>query len=136
MKKPNPKLTKCYKVYYGLKFQIEYLPLIIVILLNIFQCGPSNYCYQKNIPSNIDFELIPIKWWIVLIIFLGEMITDILSPLFLKLLIRVKWIDKNSEAHAMTFVHLYYYETAVMFFCFGIFVWNAFLYDCTLRCEY
>ena len=137
LKKANPKLSKCYSIYYGVKFQIEYLPLIIVIILNLFSCGPSNYCYQSNIASNIDFKLIPIGWWIVLIYFFGEVIIDILSPLILKLLVdKLQWIDKNSDAHSITFVKLYYFETGVIFMCLGIFVWNAFLYDCATRCTY
>ena len=135
LKKANPPLTKCYSIYYGVKFQMEYLPLFVVILFNIWGYGPSWYCYQNILPNNINFQNSNIGWWIVVIYGLGEICTDILSELLLKLLIKIQIIDKNSNSHTITFVYLYYFETAVMYASFGIFIWNSLLYDCNIRCE-
>ena len=136
LKKPNPPLSKCYSIYYGVKFKIEYLPLFLVILYNLLQFGPSYWCYQNVIPSNIDFMEGKLGWWFVIIYLFGEIMTDLSSEGLFQILVNRRIIHRNSNAHTVRFVKTYYLETGVMYAMFSIVIWNAFLYDCSVRCVY
>ena len=136
LKKPNPPLTKCYSIYYGVKFKLQYLPGFLVALFNIWDYGPSYYCYQNVLPSNIDFKNSKLGWWLFCIYIIGEFLTDWLSETCLKQLMKFGIIEQNSQAHKIIFVHSYYLETAVIYAALSIAIWNAVLYDCEVRCNY
>ena len=136
LKKSNPALTKCYSIYYGVKFKIEYMPLVVVILLNVLGFGPSWWCYQNILPSNINFIDGKFGWWIMIIYFIGEIITDFASEGLFALLVKCNVIEKDSHSHTITFVKTYYIETAVMYAMFSMVIWSSLLYDCGIRCNY
>lgn len=127
----NPDLTRTYSIYYGAKLQIEYTPLIIVTLYNIFGYGPSSACNNLTIPLNIDVNQNDLGYWILVIIFFMELLSDIAGELVRYGLIHFKIIEKNDPRHRVIHISLTVAEIVAIAACGATWAHNAMYFDCT-----
>ena len=92
-KKKNPDRCKFDTIYYGAMWQWTYMPLQLLFLMNILEYGPSNPkedCYKDELEDLYD--LLPGYGWIMIVIFLQEVMSDIASLIIQWALRMLQWI--------------------------------------------
>ena len=129
----NPDLTRVYSVYYGAKYNIEYVPLIIVLLYNLFDYGPSNSCtILSPIPENINLSNTQdsFGYWMILIVFLMEFVGDAASQMTRNFLINWNVVGRKDPKHRIIYVTLTFEEIVVVGLCVAQWCHWAMYFDC------
>eukprot|EP01084_Bolivina_argentea_P132406 233661_1 len=100
LKKQNPDRCKFDAIYYGGRMQWEYVPIGVLLLMNLLNYGPTNPtedCYRSKLENiyNILWE----HWWVFVVIYIMEILSDILSELINWILRKLEWIpiDKKKD---------------------------------------
>ena len=94
-----------------------------VVIVNVLEFSHTNDCYFSHIPNDVRIK--PDFWWIVLLLFMVEFITDILTWVFSKFLVKIGLIKKEFK---ITFVMLTTKEIFLQSICFAYFTLLAFIY--------
>ena len=131
-----PPLPRVYAVYHASKYQVEWIPFFVLILYNLFDYGPSIYCFQNQIPSNIDVKLHPFGYWILVYVGCIEFLGDFCAYWARILLEKLNLFEKDDISIKLIYVTLTYTETAIVFTSLCVWAHNTMFYDCFNTCKY
>ena len=131
-----PPLARVYAVYHATKYQVEWIPFFVLILYNFFDFGPSIYCYQSQIPSNIDAGSHPFGYWILLYVACVEFLGDFCAYWTRPLLEKLNIFEKDDITIKLIYVSLSYAEIAIVFTSLCVWAHNSMFYDCFNTCQY
>ena len=126
----NPPLSRVYAIYFGAKYHVEYWPLLIILICNITNFGPSSYCINTHTPSNIDVNLSDMGYWILVVALLMQFASDAASEIARNIMINRRFIDKNDPRHRIIHVALTYTEFALIAASVSVWIETAIFANC------
>ena len=98
LKKENPARTRFNAIYYGARYQGEFIPIWCMALINLFNEGPYKECdfvRDQTLSDNIN---IGDSWWLVPVLLTKEAVVCLLAELLLRIARYFKWYGiKNEE---------------------------------------
>lgn len=74
LKKENPARPRFNAIYYGARYQAEFIPIWCTLFINIFNEGPSKECdfvRDQTLADNIN---IGDNWWIIPVLIIMEFV--------------------------------------------------------------
>eukprot|EP01084_Bolivina_argentea_P079460 144135_1 len=134
LKKPLPGWGRVYSIYYGAKYQSEYIPIGCIFLMNVFNYGPFKECGRVrdgvlNDNVNIGSDL----WWLTAVMIMTEALSHGIAEIVLRIGRYFKWFGVKNEngedppretilvkvsLFPMMWIVVHCYITAT--FCFGL----------------
>eukprot|EP01084_Bolivina_argentea_P080818 146370_1 len=98
LKKPNPARSKLTKVFYGARYHAEYLPIHMIVLINIFKYGPQTECGRVRNSTLTENVSIPFRnWWLYFAMFGAELLSDVCAEGVLIIGRYCKWFGVKND---------------------------------------
>ena len=97
-KNKAPDRCKFDMIYYGAMWQWTYLPMFLLLLMNILSYGPTNP--KTNCDRNelqFPYDILPNYWWMFIVIYLMEVISDFAGVVINWFLRYLQWIPVDTE---------------------------------------
>ena len=92
-KKANPARCKFDAIYYGAMWQWTYMPLLLLLLMNLLDYGPTNPkedCHKNELED--IYDIWPDYWWLFVVIYVMEVFSDLASLIIMWVLRMLQWV--------------------------------------------